>query len=418
MAKYQETLDFMFSQLPMYQRVGQSAFKKNLDNILKLCDRLGDPHQKFKSIHVAGTNGKGSTTHLIAYGLQVTGYKVGVYTSPHYRDFRERIKVNGTYIPKSNVVSFINEHKDLLTEIKPSFFEMTVAMAFDYFANQKVDFAVIEVGLGGRLDSTNIITPLLSVITNISFDHMAMLGNDLFSIAKEKAGIIKPHVPVVIGETQSEVSEVFLVKAEACQSEIFWADQKLKFNGNSLDLDSEPWLTFEFIPLKGEFQKRNIVTALFALKQLELMIDWKAVQTKFVDFPLLVKYIGRWQKISENPDVIVDSAHNIAGLKEVVAELNAMQNYNQIHYILGFANDKDVNNLLALFPDKGLYYFVKANVPRGLDAHILKQQAGKFNFKGKAYASVRRALAAARIKATPNDLIFVGGSIFVVAEVV
>ena len=418
MTKYRKTLDFMFSQLPMYQRVGQSAFKKNLDNIIELCDHLGNPQHKFKSIHIAGTNGKGSTTHLVSYGLQISGYKVGVYTSPHYRDFRERIKINGTYIPKVEVVRFISENEKVLKKIKPSFFEMSVALAFDYFAKQKVDYAVIEVGLGGRLDSTNIITPLLSVITNISFDHMAMLGNDLVSIAKEKAGIIKQRVPVVIGETQNEVSKVFIDKSKECQSPIDWADQNLMWEGDKVLFNSREWIAFDSIPLKGDFQRKNILTALYALKISNIEINWNEFQAQFHRITNLTNYLGRWQYIGSKPDVLVDSAHNIAGIEEVVRSINNLESYNHFHFVLGFANDKDVDKLLKLFPKDASYYFAKANVPRGLASGTLSKLAASHSLIGKPYTSVRRALAIAKRKAKTNDLIFVGGSIFVVAEVI
>jgi dihydrofolate synthase/folylpolyglutamate synthase len=407
----------MFSQLPMYQRVGTKAFKKDLDNIIEFCKYLGNPESKLKTIHVAGTNGKGSISHMIAYILQLQGYKVGIYTSPHYKDFRERIKINGEYISKREVVAFIESHKSFIKELKPSFFEMTVALAFNYFAKKKVDFAIIEVGLGGRLDSTNVITPLLSIISNISLDHQSMLGDDLVSIAKEKAGIIKASVPVVIGEWQEEVAPVFKESARQAKSEILWADQNISFDGKRLFIKNIPWLEIKNNPFIAEFQKKNLITAFFACKQLKININWNVVGEEFQYIKEKTKYIGRWQYLQRSPDVLVDSGHNIAGITGVVSYLNHQIQYDDIHIVIGFANDKELNKILDILPKQFKYYFVKANVPRGLEAQELKDYATRFNLKGKAYTSVRKGLAAARKCARNNDLIFVGGSIFVVAEV-
>ncbi len=423
MSKYTDTLDFMFKQLPMYQRDGKSAFKKNLNNIIALCDRLDNPHRALKTIHVAGTNGKGTVSHILAYILQSQGYKVGVYTSPHYKDFRERIKINGEYISKQEVVTFIEKIKEDIVVIKPSFFEMTVAMALDYFKGQKVDFAIIEVGLGGRLDSTNIISPLLSVITNISYDHVDMLGDTLELIAGEKAGIIKPQIPCVIGETQNETTNVFSSKAKEGNSPINWADQELVIKSqNGIDelfLNGKKWLSIKNNPLIGPYQSKNIVTAFYAVYILSAIIeiDFKKAVDNFDQLRVLTKYMGRWQYISEDPKVLVDSAHNEGGISFLKSYLDDKANYNKLHIVCGFVNDKDLSKVLNLFPKDAKYYFAKANIPRGLDALILKNASVDYGLIGKSYTSVKRALAAAKMSAKPNDLIFVGGSIFIVAEV-
>lgn len=423
MSKYTDTLDFMFRQLPMYQREGKSAFKKDLGNILAFCKEIGNPEDKIKSIHVAGTNGKGTVTHILAHILQSQGYKVGVYTSPHYKDFRERIKINGDHISKREVISFIEQNKAIISDIRPSFFEMTVAMAFDYFANQQVDYAIIEVGLGGRLDSTNVITPLLSVITNISYDHVDMLGDTLELIAGEKAGIIKSNVPVIIGETQLETTPVFTAKAESTNSHIEWADANInineKENGLDLLLNDNQWLTIKNNPLLGSFQLKNIATAFYAAMNLEPQcnIDFSKAVASFGQLRELTGYMGRWQYISRSPDVLVDSAHNEGGIAFLKTYIEVQSQYESLHIVCGFVNDKDLGKILKLFPKNAKYYFAKANIPRGLDASILMNAAGDLGLIGKSYRSVRQALAAAKMSAKPNDLIFVGGSIFVVAEV-
>lgn len=423
MTKYTDTLSWMYKQLPMYQRQGQSAFKKNLDNIIALCSQLGNPQDKFKSIHVAGTNGKGTVSHLIGFGLQVQGYKVGIYSSPHYKDFRERIKINGDYISKKEVVHFIKENEKAITRIKPSFFEITVAMAFDHFAKSNIDVAVIEVGLGGRLDSTNIINPLLSVITNISLDHTEMLGNTIPEIAREKAGIIKNRIPVVIGETQVETTSVFKKKASDCQSPISWIDQNLSLKSDEVNItlkaNGKKVFTTDSNPLKGEFQLINIRTAIGTLLALQeyLTINISDIGRQFGSFRNAVNYMGRWQLIGYTPDILVDSAHNKAGLSYLKKYFDANSNYEHLHIVCGFVNDKDLDSILPLFPISASYYFAKANIPRGLDAKLLAANAKKHGLSGKSYSSVKKALSIAKRKAKKKDLIFIGGSIFVVAEV-
>jgi dihydrofolate synthase / folylpolyglutamate synthase len=428
MSKYKDTLDYMYAQLPMYQRIGAQAYKKDLNNTIALCKSCGDPQLDFPSIHIAGTNGKGTTTHIIAGCLQAQGYKVGVYTSPHYKDFRERIKINGEYISRKYITKFIDTYKIDLEYIKPSFFEMTVALAFSYFRDQGVDYAIIETGLGGRLDSTNIIMPLMSVITNISLDHQSMLGDTLIAIAGEKAGIIKPHIPVVIGETQEDIKHVFDQKSIHNHSPISYADQQTTLilksdqkNGLLVyDVHIDDQLVFKDLTttLVGPFQSHNLITALFSIYKLShiIKIDFEAIADFFPSLVAETKYIGRWQIMGQSPLTIADSAHNEGGLKIILNELKNYT-YQQLHIVLGFVNDKDVGNILKLFPISATYYFAKADIPRGLDAASLRTSASQYGLQGKAYRSVRQALAAARMSANKSDLIYVGGSIFVVAEV-
>ncbi|PID68264.1 MAG: tetrahydrofolate synthase [Flavobacteriia bacterium] len=403
---YQETLDWLFAQLPMYQRIGQTAFKKDLNNTLAFADVLGNPHRKFKSIHVAGTNGKGSTSHMLASVLQEAGYKVGLYTSPHLKDFRERIRVNGQCIPKRTVSSLITKHKAFLEQQGLSFFEMTVGMAFYYFAKEQVDIAVIEVGLGGRLDSTNIITPELSVITNIGLDHTAMLGHTLKEIAFEKGGIIKPHIPVVIGENQKDPLEVFNQLAQDRESPVYYGFQ---YGGKMYDT-----------ALKGGYQQHNVKTVLTAVEVLNTL-GWTITDRHLEDgLQYVIKntgLMGRWQIMSEQPAVIADIAHNKDGLTYTMSQLQAMT-YKQLHMVIGVVNDKDLEMMLALLPPQAIYYFCKPDVPRGLDVSVLHDEAQKYGLKGKSYASVKTALKAAQKQACADDVIYVGGSAFVVAEVV
>ena len=428
---YQDCLTYMYEQLPMFQRQGPSAYKKNLENTIKLCDLVGNPHKNIKSIHIAGTNGKGTTSHIIAAGLQAQGYTVGVYTSPHYKDFRERIKINGKYISRQYILKFINTYKSNMEIIKPSFFEMTVALAFAYFRHQKVDYAVIETGLGGRLDSTNVITPLLSVITNISYDHQNMLGDTLPLIAGEKAGIIKPGIPVIVGESQDETNDVFVYKATETSSTLYFAEDHIKLNPLSSSNDAyntyevvigselKPWIPQLRTDLHGPFQEKNLKTGLFALYQLSKIIPLNAAKIAafFPGLAQATKYMGRWQILSTQPMILADSAHNEAGIKLVLQEMQQMT-FDKLHVVLGFVNDKDVNKVLASFPKNAYYYFAKANIPRGLEATILAE-AGKSNgLIGKPYSSVKKALAAAKTKSNQQDMIYVGGSIFVVAEVI
>lgn len=441
---YSQTIEYMYRQLPMFTRVGSSAFKKDLTNTLALCAVLDNPQTKFPTIHVAGTNGKGSTSHLLAAFLQSLGLKVGLYVSPHYKDFRERIKINGQYIPKNYVRRFVAQNKAHLETIEPSFFEMTVAMAFDYFATEGVDIAVIEVGLGGRLDSTNIISPLVSVITNISFDHTDMLGNTLPLIAFEKAGIIKPQTPVVIGEEQAETTSVFLEKAKECDAPIVFASQnfEVKKIESSYDFtifevlkqgkNEKPYLLN--VNLNGDYQAKNVATTLQTIDVLKKLPffskytdgtsrnnreggQWEtAIGFGFENLKFLTQFIGRWQLIGQNPTILCDSAHNEGGLRLAVEELKAMA-FNHLHVVFGMVRDKDAGKVLGLLPTNATYYFCKANIPRGLEADVLREQAAAFQLKGRAYPSVKKALAAAKRRAKDTDLIYVGGSIFVVAEV-
>jgi len=412
----------------MYQRLGSAAYKKDLTNTIKLCEYTGNPQNNIKTIHIAGTNGKGTTTHIIAGGLQAQGYKVGVYTSPHYKDFRERIKINGTYIPKRFIIDFLNRYSKELEEIQPSFFEMTVAMAFLYFDEEKVDFAVIETGLGGRLDSTNVIIPLLSVITNISFDHQSMLGNTLAEIAGEKAGIIKNNIPVIIGESQKETDHVFIQKAIEMSAPVYFANDHIQLTQTgftdqnkiyNIKYNQQIWIENLTTDLSGPFQERNIITGMYALKQLSETVNINIEKLKlfFADLKSKTGYIGRWQILDSNPLIIADSAHNEGGLKIILREIQELK-YKNLHIIIGFVNDKELSSVLELFPKKAIYYFAKANIPRGLNAALLKTESGKYGLSGKAYTSVRKALAAAKINAHPDDLVFIGGSIFVVAEVI
>ncbi|MEQ1745744.1 MAG: Mur ligase family protein [Saprospiraceae bacterium] len=431
---YREVLNYLYAQLPMFQRIGPAAYKKDLGNTLALCAHLGNPHTKFPSIHVGGTNGKGSVSHFLAALCQTTGLKTGLYVSPHYRDFRERIKVNGQYIPRKSVVDFVQEHRTVIEQIQPSFFELCVAMAFDHFARERVDMAVIEVGLGGRLDSTNVITPLLSVITNISYDHQNLLGDTLPLIAGEKAGIVKPGVPVVVGETHPESAPVFLKKAAETNSTIVFADQHFqvleKETGSwqttvyDVFREGKPYLQNLEIDAAGPFQQKNLATALQAWEMVlsgegggGVASERSTVRTALSQIRRLTNFMGRWQIIGENPTILCDSAHNEAGLRTVLERLAAMP-FRQVHFVLGFVNDKSVEPLLALFPHTARYYFAKANIPRGLEATLLREKAASAGLHGRAYRSVKNALKAARRAAGPDDLVVVTGSIFVVAEVV
>ena len=403
---YQDTLNWMFSQLPMYQRQGKSAFKNDLSNTLKLSQYLGFPENHFKSIHIAGTNGKGSTSHMLASVLQEAGYNVGLYTSPHLKDFRERIKINGTCVSKQFVKGFINKNKGFFENHKLSFFEMTVGMAFDYFSKQRVDIAVIEVGLGGRLDSTNIITPEVSVITNIGLDHTQFLGNSLEAIAYEKAGIIKPNIPVVIGETQSETKTIFKEIAAKNKSKIIFADQEITQTYKS--------------DLQGSYQSRNLITVLQTIKELQLLgykISEKNIQKGLMNVIKNTGLMGRWQQLHSNPKVICDTGHNRDGLKYVMDQISK-EHFDALHIVFGGVNDKDLSSIIDLLPKQATYYFCKPNIPRGLDADELKQAFSDFGFYGEVYNSVDEAYKTALNVAKPSDFIFVGGSTFVVAEII
>ena len=403
---YQDTINWMFSQLPMYQRQGKSAYKADLNNTLLLAEHLKNPQNKIKTIHVAGTNGKGSTSHMLSSILQEAGYKVGLFTSPHLKDFRERIKINGTVVSKAFVNGFIKRNKAFLEEQSLSFFEMTSGMAFDYFSKQKVDIAIIEVGLGGRLDSTNIITPEISVITNIGFDHTQFLGNTLEAIAFEKAGIIKPQVPVVIGETQKETKEVFLNVANKNHSDIYFADTLIN----------------EILPsdLRGLYQQKNIKTVLQTIKVLKpssYKISDEQIKSGLLHVVKNTGLQGRWQILQEQPKVICDTAHNREGLNYIVKQLEE-EVYSHLHIVFGVVNDKDLSSILDIMPKKATYYFCKPDVPRGMEVHILQKKFLSAGFKGASYVSVNEALKNARNLASDSDLIYVGGSTFVVAEII
>ncbi|MBA9074810.1 dihydrofolate synthase/folylpolyglutamate synthase [Flavobacterium gossypii] len=403
---YPETLDWMFNQLPMYQKQGASAYKEDLTNTILLANHLHNPEKEIKTIHVAGTNGKGSTSHFLASILQEAGYKTGLYTSPHLKDFRERIKIDGEDISEDFVVSFIAQNKSFFEENQLSFFEMTVGLAFDYFHQEKVDIAIIEVGLGGRLDSTNIITPLLSVITNIGMDHVQFLGNTMKKIAFEKAGIIKPNIPVVIGEYTSETKPVFEKKASETQSEIFFAS----------DIIQETYPSV----LLGDYQKQNKKTVLQAIRVLQSQNQFQISEENIKDgFWNVVKNTGlqgRWQQLKEAPKVICDTAHNKHGLEIVINQVNN-QKFDNLHIVLGVVNDKDLDDVLPLFPKNAIYYFCRPDIPRGLDASTLQQKATSFGLNGKVYNSVTEAYKNALENASESDFIYVGGSTFVVAEI-
>lgn len=425
---YPETLQWLYTQLPMYQRVGAVAMKKDLTNIRQLCAAMDQPHQAFPSIHIAGTNGKGSTAHMISAVFQAAGYRVGLYTSPHYRDFRERIKCNGQLVPQEWVVDFVEKYGKAFAAIQPSFFEITVAMAFQYFAEADVDIAVIETGLGGRLDSTNIVYPVLSIITNISYDHMQFLGNTLPAIAGEKAGIIKPGVPVVIGETQPESRPVFLAKAEQEAAPISFADQhviatlqKEDFRNSLFRVECDGAIWFDALPVEvyGAYQQLNLQTVLHSLQQLreQWTITDEHIHKGLGHLRSLTRFLGRWQQLGTSPLILSDSAHNEAGLQQVAAQLSRIP-HRQMHIVFGMVNDKDLKQVLSFLPGDATYYFARPDVPRGLDAKILHREAIAVGLRGGTYSSVPEALSAAKAAATADDLIFVGGSIFVVAEVV
>lgn len=404
---YTDTINWLFSQLPMYQRQGKTAFKKDLTNILALSKHLDFPEKKFKSVHVGGTNGKGSTSHMLASILQEAGYKVGLYTSPHLKDFRERIKVNSKCIRKNCVINFVKRNQSFLEKQGLSFFEMTVGMAFEHFAKQKVDVAIIEVGLGGRLDSTNIITPEVSVITNIGLDHTQFLGTTLAEIAFEKAGIMKPNIPVVIGETHPETVTVFNKIATAQNSKTYFAENFKVPSSYSSDL-------------KGSYQVHNIKTSLQTitiLQEKEFSITTKHLKKGLQNVVKNTGLQGRWQILSDNPKIILDTAHNKEGLSYTLKQLQD-EKFETLHIVLGVVDDKNLDSILPLFPTNASYYFCQANVPRALDKRILSQKASQYNLLGNTYSSVQVALENAIHNAHKTDVIYVGGSTFVVAEVV
>jgi len=427
---YSETLEFLFSQLPAYHRIGKAAYRNNLNNTILLDDYFHNPHLKYHTIHVGGTNGKGSVSHMIASVLQEAGYKTGLYTSPHLKDFRERIKVDGVMIPEEKVTAFVSKNQAIIESTKPSFFEMTVAMAFDYFAEICVDVAVIEVGLGGRLDSTNIINPILSVITNIGHDHMDLLGDTLEKIAIEKAGIIKKNIPVVISETQAETENVFINKAVENGSPILFADKTflcdIKNNdsrsGNRkfimTDLSANRLINGE-TALGGDYQVKNLQAVFAASKILNglFKIPDDILVSGIKKVVINTDLKGRWQILNSNPLTICDTGHNKEGLEYVLAQVQHIPN-SALHIVIGFVNDKDLDSVLPLFPTNAKYYFTRASVPRALDEKELRSKAGEYGLMGESFYDVKGALDSARKSASPSDLIFIGGSTFVVAEVV
>ena len=431
---YRETLDYLYSRLPMFSKLGVSAIKTDLTNTVELCRRLGNPQTKIRTLHVAGTNGKGSVSHMLAAILQTAGYKTGLYTSPHLRDFRERIRINGEMISQEEVVQFVESQRNSIEEIEPSFFEVTVAMAFNHFAEQKVDIAVIEVGLGGRLDSTNIITPLLSVITNIGYDHTNILGNTLPEIASEKAGIIKPAVPVVIGERQEETEKTFLLKAKECSAEIVFASDEWKVEelSKSTDQGDSEIINIAILrkdetnklelslDLTGSYQLKNIKTVFSAVQVLRhqaFKISNAQLKEALKQVKHLTGLMGRWHTINRQPLIICDTGHNEHGIKEVLENIRSTA-YKNLHMVIGMVKDKDITKVLSLLPAQAEYYFCSPTIERAKPAPELAEEAKLFGLQGKCYSSVADALAAAKLNAEKEDLIFVGGSTFVVAEII
>ncbi len=425
---YDQTIDYLFTRLPMFSRLGAAAYKEDLTNIIRLCDYLGNPEKKFKSIHVAGTNGKGSVSHMLAAILQASGYKTALHTSPHLKDFRERIKVNGVMIPQEYVVSFTEKIKPVIDEIDPSFFEISVAMAFDYFAKEQPDFAIIETGLGGRLDSTNILLPELSIITNIGWDHMNLLGDSLEKIAGEKAGIIKHNIPVVIGEVIPETKDIFTNTAQKRSAPMTiassrWQATDWKWKDHELHVEvAEEHRTDRQVyklDLPGIYQTKNLLTVLEAcsvLKNKGWNIPDDSIHTALRQVKKTTGLHGRWEQIHQHPSVIMDVAHNEAGIKQLTEQLE-LTDYHALHIVLGMVKDKEIEKVLRLLPHNAQYYFTQASIPRALEAEELRQQASSAGLKGKAYPDVNTALKQALSIAKTDDLILVCGSVFLVAEV-
>ncbi len=425
---YQQTIEYLFSRLPMFSRIGAAAFKKDLTNTITLCKHLGDPQQKFKSIHVAGTNGKGSVSHMLAAILQTAGYNTGLYTSPHLKDFRERIKVNGEQIRDKFVIDFTKNIKPLIEEMEPSFFEITLAMAFDYFAKQKVDLAVVEVGLGGRFDSTNIITPELSIITNIGWDHMNILGDTLEKIAFEKAGIIKENIPVVIGDTLPETKPVFekiatenkaaIHYAKQTRTALGWEWQKNELIVEVAENEKTDHKKFH-LDLPGIYQSKNLLTVLEAcsvLKDLGYTIDEKDIRIGLQKTKKLTGLHGRWEIVHEHPTIVLDVGHNEDGIKQIIRQIE-LTTHHELHIVIGLVKDKEIDKVLSLLPRSAHYYFTEAQIPRALPAEILKAKANDQNLKGEIFPDVNTAIKEARSKAHNDDLILVCGSVFLVGEV-
>ncbi len=425
---YDQTIEYLYKHLPMFSRIGAAAYKKDIHNTIKLCAALNNPQHKFKSIHIAGTNGKGSTSHMLAAVFQEAGYKTGLYTSPHIKDFGERIRINGKMINRDFVVNFVERTKQISDEIMPSFFELTVAMAFEYFAREAVDIAIIETGLGGRLDSTNVILPLLSVITNIGYDHMNLLGNTLPEIALEKAGIIKENTPVIIGETIPDTKDVFVKRAKDLHAEIHFTDEKYRTistesTGSYLmchiqDISNNGILDYN-IDLTGIYQGKNVCTVLHAidiLNKIGFMIPESSIKKALGNVKGKTGFSGRWEIIQTEPTVILDVAHNEDGIKQVLNQLQSNYPASHIHFIIGFVNDKDVSKILKLFPSDASYYFTNAHIPRALPFEELMQQAASHHLIGKGFDHVNTAIAQAKLHAKNNDIIMVCGSFFLIAE--
>lgn len=413
---YKECTQWMFRQLPMYQRQGKAAYKADLNNTWALMDLLNHPYKRFKSIHIAGTNGKGSVSHLIASAFQEAGFKTGLYTSPHLKDFRERIRINGKMIGEEEVVQFIEQYQKEFEHIQPSFFEMTVGMAFWYFEQQGVDFAILETGMGGRLDSTNVVMPELSLITNIGKDHQQFLGDTLEKIAGEKAGIIKPEIPVIIGETQEETRDIFRAKAEELNAPIEFADQEYRIEKSDDQFTiSGDLLKIQLqVPLYGDYQQKNILTAFACCRHMGLELE--RIMMGFNRVLENTGFSGRWEILKKEPKVICDTAHNEDGLSQVMDQLSR-EKYRELHIVLGVVNDKSLEKVLSFFPKEASYYFCKADIPRGLNVFELQKQAKKMKLTGQTYSSVAHAYQSALDQAKTDDLIFVGGSTFTVAEV-
>ena len=425
---YQACIDYLYQQLPMFQRIGNAAFKKSLHNTLVLCEALGNPQHTLSFVHVAGTNGKGSSSHMLAAALQEGGYKIGLYTSPHLKSFTERIKINGVEIPEAYVVTFVEQHRGLFDDLKPSFFEVTVAMAFRYFADQHVDLAVVEVGLGGRLDSTNILTPLVSLITNIGLDHQALLGDDLQSIAREKAGIIKPGIPAVITSTQNQVAAIFLNKAAEGKSALSFADQQYRIELRETDpyyqtvdvyRQEALYLPQLKLDLPGDYQRLNLPGVLKVLELLSEKGFALSVSTLREGLGQVRKHTnlkGRWQVLREKPLTICDTGHNADGIALVVGQLERLS-YRSLHFVFGAVKDKDISGILALLPPHYTYYFCQPALPRALPVGELAQMAQEAGLHGNTYLQVQEAYDAARAQASAEDVIFIGGSTFVVAGI-
>lgn len=424
---YQQALDYLYARLPMYQRIGPPAYKANLDNTIKLMEMLGKPHLRLRCIHVAGTNGKGSSSHMIAAIMQQAGYKTGLYTSPHLIDFRERIRINGKMVPKNSVVDFILKHRDAFTQIQPSFFEWTFALAMDYFAQEEVDVAIIETGLGGRLDSTNVIQPKACLITNVSLDHTALLGDSIDKIAREKAGIIKAKIPVVISQYQSESASIFSAVARELKAPVEFADRNFKvvrcgmkkelLVADIIDRRSHEVTQYE-LDLATGYQLKNLLGVLNLLEFIEkagFILESSHAIKALRQVAKLTGMRGRWQRLSERPLMIADTAHNEDGIRQIVEDLAEVE-YDKLHFVLGTVNDKDIDRMLALLPKKAVYYFVKAAIPRALNAKELCRKAKEHRLSGKMYGSVEAGVKAARKAAGKSDLVFIGGSTFVVGE--